>query len=405
MKIAYFCEPQFGGTYTFFKRIRPELAVRGIDFRCIPPLSKEHFPGTPFAHEEGVEYLTFPENDPITASRALIEHLDREHYDAVMILPGSDVLCNNLVRYMPRSIRALACVPMITRGAYAPTRALAPHLDVIYAVSDRVKDDLVHRYGVEAGQIQVVYNGAVLHEPDMRPKVTGMQEPFRLLYAGRLSDLDKGVMLLPGILDRVLRAGVCIELTVAGSGPDEGRLRSSFAQRGLSERVHMLGSLSLERVEQLLNETDCFLLPSRFEGCPNALLEAMAAGCACVAARIRGSVDQIIVDGQSGILATVADETAFADAVIKLARDPDTRGRIGAAARARILDRFTMAHTAEGYANAMFSLRTRPDHRPPPESLQDYTVPSAMQPTWRTRIPAPLKNAVRKWLERFGISS
>lgn len=405
MKVAYICEPQAGGTFSFFTRIRKKLAVRGIEMRCIPPITAERFSGSPFAELEGVDYVSFPEEDRPRASQLLIDHLLHEGYDAAMVLPGSDIVGNNLVRYLPQSIRTLARVPMITRGAYAPTLALLSHLDMIIGVSDRVHTDLVNRYGVPAEKVRIIYNGIDSSENTAPDIERDRGQPFRLFYAGRLSDLDKGVMLLPGILDRVLRAGVRAELTVAGSGPDEAHLRSSFAKRELSGRVHMVGGLTLAEVERLLNKTDCFLLPSRFEGCPNALLEAMAAGCACVAARIRGSVDQIIVDGQSGILATVADETAFADAVIKLARDPDARRKIGRGARARILDRFTMDHTADAYAQVLTSLPSLPDHRPAPESLQNYTIPAAMQPTWRTRIPAPLKNAARKWLERFGISS
>jgi hypothetical protein len=52
-KAAYFCEPQVGGTYTYFRQLRPALAARGIDFRCVAPFSAERFKGTRFEGDEG----------------------------------------------------------------------------------------------------------------------------------------------------------------------------------------------------------------------------------------------------------------------------------------------------------------------------------------------------------------
>lgn len=405
MKVAYFCEPQAGGTFSFFTRVRPALAARDVDLRCIPPLSAEHFKGTPYDGLDGVDYVRFPENDFPAATRVLIDHLIERRYDAVLVLPGTDVVCTNIVRYLPRTIRATARVPMITRGAYAPTRALAASLDLVFAVSRRVADDLTARYSVPSDIVRVAYNGAQVRDRLVLRTHGESGRPFTLLYSGRLSDLDKGVLLLPDILDRILKAGVNARLAVVGEGPDAERLRTEFARRRILDRVDMPGVVPLERVDEMLAEADCFVLPSRFEGCPNALLEAMASGCACVAARIVGSVDQIIEDGKSGILADVADTASFSQAVVRLARDPGLCRAIGEAAQARIADRFTIEHTAAIYAKAFKELKSAPDRREPPSSLDRYQVPQEMKPTWRTRIPDPIKNFARKWLERFGVSS
>lgn len=405
MKVAYFCEPQYGGTFSFFKRMRPRLAEQGIDFRCIPPFTAERFPGTPFEQEEGLDLVRFPEDDLPAASRALIEHLEQERYDAVLVLPGCDIICNNLVRYLPRKIRATARVPMITRGTYAPTKALAPSLNLVFGVSRRVADDLIKRYGLPAEKVRVIYNGADVPDVPSRRTFGRNGEPFRLFYSGRLTDMDKGVLLLPGILERVVKNGLNAQLTVSGDGPDGERLKAEFERRGLRDRVRMTGNIPLAEVDNLLAETDCFVLPSRFEGCPNALIEAMAAGCPSVSARILGSVDQIVEEGTSGLLADVADPVSFAQGIGELARDPERCARMSEAARSRIAEAFTLTHTADAYAEAFHLLTSMPDRREPARSLDRYDVPRAMLPTWRTRVPQPLKNLARKWLERFGISS
>jgi glycosyltransferase involved in cell wall biosynthesis len=403
MRVAYFCEPQVGGTYSFFKRMRPLLAAHGIEFRCISPCSGERLAGTRFEGDRGVDDVRFPEDDLPAATEILIRHLNARQYDAVIVLPGSDILAVNLVRYLPRGIRTAARVPMITRGAYAPAKAIEPSLDLVFAVSHRVADDLFGRYRVSPEKIRIIYNGAdVRPESGRRPAAAG--GPFRLLYSGRLSDLDKGVLLLPDILRRIRAEGVDAHLTLAGTGPDEERLREEFVRFGLQEAVRMPGNVTLDEVTALLAETDCFLLPSRFEGCPNALLEAMAAGCACVAARIAGSVERIVEDGRSGLLAPVADAAAFARLAVRLARDPAERQAMGAAARQRIEQHFSAGHTAAAYARALQELRNLPDRRAAPLPLERYVVPGAMRPTWRTRIPPPVKNFLRKWMERMGIS-
>ena len=405
MKVAYFCEPQVGGTFSFFRRMRPALAAHGVDFRCISPFGGQQVANSRFAGTEGVEDARFPAEDRRAATDILIQYLIKNGFAAVLVLPGSEPLSTNLVRYLPRTIRAAARVPMITRGVYAPCRAVVRDLDLVFAVSDRVADDLSGRYGVPPDMIRTIYNGADLPDLPLRTSTSRPGGVFQLFYSGRLSDLDKGVRLLPDILQQVRAGGTDARLILAGTGPDEARLREEFQRRRLLEAVEWKGNISLDQVTALLAETDCFLLPSRFEGCPNALLEAMAAGCACVAARIRGSVDQIVEDGRSGLLATVADPRDFAAKILALAGDPVRRRQMGEAARQRIADRFTAAHTAAAYAEALASLRTLPDRRLAASDLRRYHLPRALKPTWRTWLPPGLKNLIRKWMERFGISS
>lgn len=403
-RAAYFCEPQVGGTFTYFRRLRPALAARGIDFRCVAPLSAERFKGTRFEGEEGVDFIPLAADLP-TATRQAIEHLRRENYALVMVLPGADPLSTQLPRYLPRSIRCAMHVPMMTRGAYVPTQALAPHLDRIVAVSDRIGDDLVRRYGLPPEQVEVIFHGvdpAPFADALDRKSTAGA---LRLLYAGRLCDVDKGVFLLPPMMKSLRAAGVAARLTLAGGGPDAEELRARFEKTGIRDDVELLGPVPLERMNELYRAADVFVFPSRFEGCGFAALEAMAAGCAPVMSDIRGSLRVLADAGAAGRLARVGDARDFARAIRDLAADRAELKRLQRAARERVLARFTLERMADDTARLFEEVRVATDRRAAPDSLDRYEIPAAFRPTWRTKIPRPIKNWIRTWMERLGRST
>lgn len=405
IKLAYLCEPQLGGTFTYFLRLRPVLLGHEIDMRCVTTLPRERLQGTPFEAVDGVECVGCREDDLPGATGQMIEYLQNEQYALVMILPGTDLLSSNLPAYLPRTIRSVIRVPMMTRGAYAPTQAIAPHLNRIYAVSDRIADDLAGRYGIARDQLQVIYHGVdpAPFADALAAKNTG--PTVQLLYAGRLWDLDKGVFLLPEIMRRLKADAVEVRLTVAGGGPDEAELRRRFQQAGVMDRVHMAGGLPLTRMQEQFRAADIFVFPSRFEGCGFAVLEAMAAGCAPVVSDIRGSLRVIVDEGRAGGLARVGDADDFARAIAVLARDRTALRALQEKAQARIRGHYTLERMAAHYAESMKAVLQAPDLRPAPRSLDQYELPRAFKPTWRTLIPRPIKNFIRMWMERFGISS
>ena len=105
-------------------------------------------------------------------------------------------------------------------------------------------------------------------------------------------------------------------------------------------------------IEKYYRACDVYVLPSRREGLPIALLEAMASGLACVASRLPGSTDAIIDNGVSGLLVDVDDVQGFSDAIARLIADVDAAQRMGVAARASIVERYSIANTAERWLDA-----------------------------------------------------
>jgi glycosyltransferase involved in cell wall biosynthesis len=149
----------------------------------------------------------------------------------------------------------------------------------------------------------------------------------------------------PTLLDAAVRVP---DLQVAGAGrPLDDEYAASLVHRaaelGISDRVHFLGGV--DDVAGLLADLDIAVLPTwgrwRMEGCPVALIEALAAGRACVATDIPGSRD-LVTDGHDGLLVPPEDPAALADALERLAADPALRNRLGAAARRTVLERYTI---------------------------------------------------------------
>lgn len=122
------------------------------------------------------------------------------------------------------------------------------------------------------------------------------------------------------------------------------------ADLGLRERVVFVESTY--EIERYHRAADVFVLPSTREGLPNALLEAMACGSACVASRLPGVTDTLIDDGRSGMLVEPKDTDALALALTALSAAPDRARALGEHARERIERDFSASAMAARYLTA-----------------------------------------------------
>jgi glycosyltransferase involved in cell wall biosynthesis len=120
-------------------------------------------------------------------------------------------------------------------------------------------------------------------------------------------------------------------LLLLGEGRDGKNLRKLVGELGLSGKVEFLGFR--KNPYPILRSATIFVLPSRYEGFPNGLAEAMALSVPCVATRCRTGPEELIKDGDNGLLVPVEDPEAMARAVDRLLCDPPLRERLGAAAR------------------------------------------------------------------------
>jgi glycosyltransferase involved in cell wall biosynthesis len=132
-------------------------------------------------------------------------------------------------------------------------------------------------------------------------------------------------------------------------------IRAQAARDRVADRVFFVESTPT--IEKYFRAVDAYVLPSIREGLPIALIEAMASGLPCVATRLEGSTDGLIDDRVNGLLIAPDDEAGMAASLQWLLSDA-AAGRLGAAARATILERYSIEKTAALWLAAYQELST-----------------------------------------------
>ncbi len=128
----------------------------------------------------------------------------------------------------------------------------------------------------------------------------------------------------------------CLEMW--GAGPELEPLKQRAKDLGVSERIHFCGVT--QQPFEMLRQGDLFVMSSHAEGFPNALVEAMACGLPVISTRFGGAAEDIIQDGENGLLVPPADPKALAEAMLKLMLDPAARSRLSARATG-VVQRFS----------------------------------------------------------------
>jgi rhamnosyl/mannosyltransferase len=179
----------------------------------------------------------------------------------------------------------------------------------------------------------------------------------RILFLGRLVPY-KGV-------DVLLRAMRDVHATalIAGDGPLRGSLEAQARQSGVADKVQFLGHLSDADVVAHLHACDVFVLPSvtRAETFGVVQLEAMACGKPVVSTNLPTGVPWVNRHGETGLVVEPGDAAALSSALVELTTDPAPRERMGACARQRVADQFTVTRmtlqAAELYQEILLETR------------------------------------------------
>ncbi len=326
----------------------------------------------------------------------------REHGVSAIITVG-DALAVTAIPLLPNGVRRILKCQSMTRHAYRQTSAQLGQTDLILVETPRQLHDLTRGWRVPEEKCALIPNG-VEESVFIPPASRTFDPPLRLAYVGRLDDASKNVLLLPKIAARLVKAGLSFRLVIAGDGPERDRLLRSCHDSCPEGTVDYLGPITRNRLVTVLQENSILLLPSRFEGMPWSILEAMACGCVPIASRITQTTDTVVCHGESGFLCRVGDAGAFASAIKVLADDPDRLKTMSLAARKTIEDRFAVDRMIDAHDHVFTELLNQPLNRPIPVPSRRSRMPMGGSSTWKTYVPRPVKNLVRTWAERFSIS-
>jgi len=230
-------------------------------------------------------------------------------------------------------------------------RRLARRSERIVAISEPVARYIIAR-GAPRDRVHVVANGIALERFEKLPSREQARRglgiagnAFVLGSAARLTaekSFERVVELLPGLLTENPR----ILLLLMGDGPERPRLARRARELGVSGAIRLLGER--HDVAELLPALDLFVLPSRREGLPTAVLEAMAAGVPPVVQDLPYA-RALFEDGAAGRRIDFGDRAAASAALLALARDPGARLGLAAGAR-RTAAGFSIRHTAQALA-------------------------------------------------------
>jgi glycosyltransferase involved in cell wall biosynthesis len=213
-------------------------------------------------------------------------------------------------------------------------------------VSDSSRRDILEQMHVEPDRLHVVPVGA---DPAVfRPRPDVRRVPGRIMTTASADVPMKGLAPLLEAVAKVRTERDDAHLVVIGKSKDKSRIPALIDRLGLDGAVQFVHGVTTDRIVELYAEAELAAVPSLYEGFSLPAVEAMACGVPIVATT-GGALPEVVGrDGETGLLVPPGDVSALALALGRALDDPGLRARLGAAGRARVLERFPRRKTAEG---------------------------------------------------------
>ncbi len=384
IKIAFGSVPKDGGTFTFYRNMRPALLAYNIDMRCVTIGRRETGLVEDSYIDDGCVLLAPKTRSVKKQAMIFSEWCEQEQVDIVMAINSEAILSS--LPHLSKNIRVVSrCANAFDEG-YQVTLSGRERIARIIALTPRLRDDLITKYNANPNIIELIPNG-IDSKPfkDLHHKNVESENGNSILnlgFLGRLEHNQKGVLYLPGIVEELNRYNISFKLRIAGKGKHEAILKEKLSEYIQSGKVEFVGAISRTMIPAFLNDVDVFLFTSHFEGCPNALLEAMMAGCVPISFLIKGITDYIIKHGETGYIVSMGDCKKFADYVMALSRDREMLKKISDAVLKDAHDRFVVEIAARKYIKVFRDVMATslPDYEPLPWS--EFKVDPAYKRDW-----------------------
>jgi glycosyltransferase involved in cell wall biosynthesis len=347
--ILFLCsELQRGGAERQWAHLVPALRERGLDARVLALRDTGPFYDELVAAEVPVACAGMTSRFDVRGLRRAFVAADRP---ALVVSQGTNALVVGTAiakRSRGRHVAIEHTPPGLQRRRHQRllTRVLSHSVDRLVAVSESQVAEL-ERLGDRPAQITVIRNGvptltATRSADEVRDALGVAAADVAVLLVATLRP-QKNVPLFITAVERAKAEEPRIRGFVAGGGP---LLEETRERAGSGGGTSVLGERA--DVPELLTAADVVCLSSHTEATPMVLLEAMALGKPIVATDVGGNAE-IVVDGETGLLVPAGDVDEFAAALVRLARDPAARRTLGASARARHEELFSLERMVNDY--------------------------------------------------------
>lgn len=244
---------------------------------------------------------------PIGSLHAFFCWLRGIPYTAHMVGDPNQVLSSKGFRWHERLLRQ----PLVALSRFVCSRAVA----CAYVTERQLQSLYPPRKGVPSVAISNVLL-ELRHFVD-RPRIEPVGNSAMLAFCGSLAQEYKGLDILLAALRELTSAGFDVYLTVMGDGAFRAEYETQASRLGMTERVQFCGNVPPEAVLEQFRSSDLFVMPSRTEGLPRAMIEAMAQALPCIGTNV-GGIPELL---DETALVPIDDSHALANCIERFLRD------------------------------------------------------------------------------------
>lgn len=372
---------RISGVDIFSAELVRGLRARGYRAEIIQTLSSEKTPDAlPLRGDVPVTDIGLANARWARRWRALRQYLGAE---PTIYVPNYDEKHSAVAPTLSANVRVVGIVHSDDPQHYNHILRLSPYWDSVVTVSQAATAELAVIAPELISRTSLIPYGVKV-DPTLDVSARANNSPLRAVYAGRIMAYQKRVFDLVGIAKGLRDNHIDTEVSVVGAGPDLDRFLAEANSLFADRTMRWVGRLANEELGQLLRQSHAFVLPSRFEGLPVSVLEAMANGCVPVVTDIRSGIRELIKDGENGFVVPVGDVNCFVAALSSLARDEQMRVRMGAAAHKTVLASYNVETMIDRYIAAFEEMLERDYVRPAGKVI----IPPALRGVFG-RIPDP----------------
>ncbi len=393
------CSPvwSLNGVNVFSANLVRGLRDEGVDAQLLITLPEMHDPKPmPWPTDIPVETLPVRKGAGWPARwRAMKGYL--EERAPCVYLPNYDFWHSCISPRLSRGVGIVGIVHSDDPQHYEHVARLGRYWNAIVAVSPEIAERTAALDRSFAPRVRTIRYGVEV-PPALPPGERHPGTPLRIVYHGVLRQAQKRILDLAAVVGALQERGVPAKLTVVGGGPEEGRLRAAAAALPNPSAIQFLGIVPHWEVGSLLAKQDAFVLTSRFEGLPHALLEAMAQGCVPVVSDVRSGVPGLIRDGYNGFRVPVGQVGAFAERLAVLHRNrPLGREMARNAHRTIVEGGLRIGDMVRNYASLFDQVLREAASGAYRRPRGIMRLPPVL--SWKDLMPTPLRSAGR-WLLR-----